>query len=120
MTTVSEKTLKSRLQDIINTEPDSIRAAVANEAAYEEDIASFFSNLLQYGCVSGMVGSLCYYVDTRNFFDKHYHEIEELREDWEDSLGEPLKIDGDLKNALAWFAFKRTAYQMALELGLEE
>jgi hypothetical protein len=62
---------------------------------------------------------LVYYSDTHAFFDKHYDEIEELRGDWEDSVGQPLAIKGDLKNFLAWFAFEEVAYQMAEELGFE-
>ena len=30
----------------------------------------------------------------------------------EDALGEALCIQGDLKNALAWFAFEETAYRI--------
>jgi hypothetical protein len=33
---------------------------------------------------------LIYYHDTAAFFEKHYGEIEELRQDWADSVGEPL------------------------------
>ncbi|MGB1216038.1 MAG: DUF7222 domain-containing protein [Pikeienuella sp.] len=62
---------------------------------------------------------MVYYSDTHAFFDKHYDEIEELRDDWEDSVGQPLAIKDDLKNFLAWFAFEEVAYQMAEELGFE-
>ena len=39
--------------------------------------------------------------------------------DFEDSMGEPMTIKGDLKNTLAWFAFEEVAYHMAEEMGLE-
>ncbi|PCI77818.1 MAG: hypothetical protein COB20_07105 [SAR86 cluster bacterium] len=119
MTTVSNKTLKSALQDIINSKPNSLQAAVASEALDHEDIKCFFSDLLQHGCISGMIGSLIYYTDTHTFFDAHYDAIEELRQEYQDNIGEPLEIKENLKNFLAWFAFEETAYQMALELGLE-
>jgi len=119
MTTVSNQSLKSALQDIIKSKPNSLKSAVANEALDHEDIKCFFSDLLQHGCISGMVGSLIYYADTHKFFDTHYDAIETLRDDVETNLGEPLIIKGDLKNFLAWFSFEETAYQMALELGLE-
>ena len=67
------------------------------------------------GCGSGMIGSLCWYSDTRAFFDKHYDEIEELREDFEDSIGQPIAIKGDLKNFFARFAFEEVAYRIASE-----
>lgn len=119
MTNISNKTLKSALQEIIQSKPNSLKATVANEGLDHEDIACFFSDLLQHGCISGMVGSLIYYTDTHKFFDTHYDEIEALRSEYQDNIGEPLEIKNNLKNFLAWFAFEETAYQMALELGLE-
>ena len=79
-----------------------------------------FTDLLHSGCQSGVINSLIYYADTHAFFDHHYDEIEELREDWEDQTGQPLEIRGDLKNWLAWFAFEETAWRMVQDdLGLE-
>ena len=118
MTTVSTS-LKSSLQNIINSKPHSLQAAVAREALDYHDIADFFSDLLQHGCASGMVSSLIYYADTHAFFDKNYAAIEDLRYEVEDNLGDLLQIKGDLKNFMAWFAFEETAYQMALEFELE-
>ena len=113
--------LREQLQEIASEPDTSIRKDVAEEALEYgyEDLTAFFTDLLTHGCVSGMVGSLIYYRDTHAFFDLHYDEIETLREEYEDLLGEPLKINGDLKNWLAWFAFEETARQLADELGLE-
>ncbi|MCE2522931.1 MAG: hypothetical protein J4F49_06905 [Rhodobacteraceae bacterium] len=66
-----------------------------------------------------MIGSLIYYTDTHAFFDHFHDEIEELREQYEDELGEPLRISGDLKNWLAWLEFEGLAYHMVNDdLGL--
>jgi len=112
--------LRQRLKAIFEEVPASIRTAVAEEALDHDEPALFFSDLQSHGCISGLVGSLIYYTDTQAFYDEHYSEIEQLREDWEDDTGEPLKINGDLKNFLAWFAFEQTAYRMAIDdLGLE-
>ena len=112
-------TLKSALQDIISRQPVSIKAAVATEALDHEDIKAFFSDLMSHGCISGMVTSLIYNCDTHAFYDRHYHEIEALRQDMEDNLGQPLAIKDDLKNFMAWFAFEETAYRLAYELGID-
>ncbi len=104
------------LKDLIAGEPNSIKASVAKEALDYHNISDFFTDILQHGCKSGMIGSLIYYSDTHSFFDKHYDLIEEIRDEVQNNLGEPLKVDGDLKNCLAWFAFEETAYQMALEM----
>lgn len=61
---------------------------------------------------------MIYYRDTQAFFDDHYEEIEDLREQYEENVGEPLSISGDLKNFLAWFAFEDVAYRLAEEMGL--
>ncbi len=115
----SEKTLRNKLQVIIDQEPCSIRAEVAHEALDYENITDFFQDLQRCGCQGGFIGSLIYYRDTHAFYDQHYDEIEELRWELEDSLGQPLQIKGDLKNWFAWFGFEETASQMAEEIRLE-
>ncbi|NOQ27402.1 MAG: hypothetical protein GQ564_18725 [Bacteroidales bacterium] len=111
-----------QLQNMVEREPDSIRTYVAKVALNNADyypIKSWFNDLLSHGCICGMVGGLISYHDTRNFYDKHYFEIEDLRKNWEDSVSEPLVTRGDLKNFFAWFAFEETARVIANELGLD-
>ena len=116
----SDIKLRNKLKEIFENEVNTIRSAVAEEALDHEAPALFFEDLQSHGCISGLVGRLIYYTDTQAFYDDHYAEIESLREDWEEECGEPLNIQGDLKNFFAWFAFERTAYRMAIEdLGLE-
>ncbi len=108
--------MKNSLQQILKGNPNTIKAVVAEEALDHDDPKAFFKDLLQHGCISGMVGKLIYYKDTHAFYDKHYAEIEELRADYEESTGEPLKIPNNLKNFLAWFAFEQVAYQLVNEI----
>ena len=105
--------MKNLLKQICENNPESIQSAVAQEALDYDDPQTFFNDLLQNGCISGIVSSLIYYTDTHAFYDKHYAEIEELRAEYEEQIGEPLKIDNDLKNYLAWFAFEQVAYQLS-------
>lgn len=113
--------LENKLQAIADTQGISIEKEVALEALKDEydSPLEFFSLLFKIGCVSGMVNSLIWYTDTHAFFDTHYDQIEELRSYFEDEMGGRIKIIGDLKNTLAWFAFEEVAYTMAEELGLE-
>lgn len=115
----NQKLLKQKLQKIIEVYPKSIGAEVAKEALSYHNIESFFSDLLQHGCVSGMISSLVYYIDTSDFFDRHYSEIEEIRFELEESIGSPLQPKGDLKNWLAWSGFEETARKIADELEIE-
>lgn len=117
---MSNETLKNELQTIIdNTYGDTLETEVAKEALEHDDgIVLFFDQLFRHRCVSGMVSSLVYYSDTRKFYDKHYHQIEELRSEYEE-MGCPLKVGYDLKNDYAWFAFEVTASRIVEELGIE-
>ena len=115
----NETTLQNALQQVITDAPNTLRAAVATEAldcGYENE--QFFSDLLQHGCQSWMMGTLVYYRDTHQFYDTHYDEIEELREELEDAFGGPLHPKGDLKNWFAWMAFEETARAITYELEL--
>ena len=113
--------MKEKLEAIVKNEPQTIKNLVAKEALdySSESITDFFDDLFRYGCISGMVSELVYYVDTHKFYDTHYTEIEELREAYETQTGQALTIDGDLKNFMSWFAFETVAYNLTNELGLE-
>ena len=117
--TISEKKLKKQLQKLLAENPNTITACVIEEAFTFESLKDFFKDLINHGCSSGMVSALIYYCDTEKFFDEHYHEIMELKEEFETSVGQPMEIPYQLKNYLAWFGFEQTAYQLANKLGLE-
>ncbi len=116
--TPSNTSIRLNLEMIVSNEPRTLRAAVAREALDYDNPAEFFTDLLNHGCVSGMVSSLIYYTDTHAFFDKYYEEIEDLRCEYEEETGVQINLQHDLKNFLAWFAFEETAYRLANELEL--
>ena len=121
MNASNTKSITEKLQEIVKNSPNTIKACVAQEALEHsyDDIKNFFSDLQQHGCISGMIGSLIYYVDTNKFYEKHYSEIEEIRTELEDSFGQPLEIKGDLKNYYSWISFEEISFQLANELGFE-
>jgi hypothetical protein len=112
------KTLKDELKDWLVPEDHGYD----NEKQQLED-------LLQHGCVSGMVGSLIYYGDTVKFYEDHKEEINGLLAEmcidtglspaelfgdkWDNE--DPLAQDTYNKNLLAWFGFEETAYRYANE-----
>ena len=115
-----QKRLQKQLKNIIQNCPNSLKAEVASEALNCGcEIETFFSDLWQHGCQSGMIGKLIYYCDTHKFFDKYYNEIEDLRLELEVDFGAPLQPKGDLKNWFAWLAFEETARIIAGELAIE-
>ena len=82
-----------------------------------ENVSDFFHDLLQHGCISGMVSRLVYYHDTHRFFTTHYDEIETIRNEYQEQ-GVELKPQGDLMNWYAWLSFEETARKLAEELGI--
>lgn len=108
-----------KLQEI-SKESYSLRSKVAQELLEHgsEDISCLFHDLFAYGCISGIICSLIYYADTHTFYDEYYNEIEDLRYNYENSMGQSITIKGDLKSFMAQFAFEETAYQLANELGI--
>jgi len=93
---------------------------------YDDGIRGFILDLRQGGCSSGLVGSLVYYSDTTEFYDKFENEIQELIDNYTQELGynnrlefisslngsENVYDNEQLKNLLAWFAFEQTAFQL--------
>jgi len=117
--TTPEQDIRQKLLAICSERPTTISAFVAQEATEHDDPVSYLTDIVRHGCASGIVGPLIYYRDTHAFFDKHYDEIEDLRQDWENETGQAIKIDGDLKNTLVWFAVEQVAYAVMNEIGLE-
>ena len=81
-----------------------------------EDAETFKSDLLQYGCISGMVSELIYYKDTVALYDEFEYECEEwlyelieqtgllpdqLFRDWDNSINSVLN-----KNTVIWAMFE--------------
>lgn len=84
---------------------------------------SIFTDVLNYGCQSGVVGSLIYYADTVLFYNKHKETINDLLYNTMQSCGiySPVDLFGDKwdkedmlaidiynQNLLAWFGFEET------------
>lgn len=106
------------LKNIIQKQPASLKAFVAQEALEQESICNFFNDLSNHGCISGMISSLIYYRQTHQFFDIYYEQIEELRLSYEAETGCQISLGHDLKNTLAWFAFEQTAHHLGNELNI--
>lgn len=118
---MTEKQLRNTLHLIINNNPNTIGAFVAQEALKREGIATFFHDLRTLGCISGMVSALNHYPQTHHFFETYYEEIEQLRLKYLKQATVLLcEVAYDLKTALAWFAFEQTALELTFTLNIEE
>ena len=116
------KTIKEDLLNWLNPEDHGYD----NEKQQLED-------LLQHGCVSGMVSHLIYYGDTTKYYKDHKEEINDLLQEsmFNTGLGlgemfgdkwdneDPLAMETNNQNLLAWYGFEETAYNYANEKGYD-
>ncbi len=101
---------------------------VTLQECFDEEEAKMFFHDLQYSrCVSGMINSLGYYVDTIAFYDDFEVEFEALLEEISENMKFNNRFEtltslhgaenvGNIKqekNLLAWFGFEETAHQLA-------
>jgi hypothetical protein len=94
-----------------------------------DDKKNIFTDVLNYGCQSGIVGELIYYSDTMAFYKKYKDEINELlsnymndcgiydfkqlfRDKWDDE--DPLANETTNQNLLAWFGFEEALRNIGL------
>lgn len=91
---------------------------------------AIFTDVLHYGCQSGIVGSLIYYSDTMKYFEKYREEIASLVYDLMVGTGlyslkelfgdkydeeDPLIHDCTNQNLLAWFGFEETLRNIGMQ-----
>ena len=98
-----------------------------------DDIEDYINDVLQHGCISGMVSGLIYYSETIAFFKKHREDINALLSELISDIGEPVDVlfgdkwdgedplafDTNNQNLLAWFGFEETVRQLADRAGIE-
>lgn len=72
--------MNKKLERLLEENSWNITEEVIKEAMEYSNPKEFFEDLLQYWCQSWMVGSLIRYKDTHKFFEKHYDEIQEIRD----------------------------------------
>ena len=109
------KTLKMEVMEILEG------MANMNSTTIEDEII----NVLEYGCVSGIVNELIYYYQTEAFFNRHKDEINELAHELSEEIyGNKYSIYKNLqyecnKNTMAWLGFEETTRIIANELKIE-
>lgn len=85
--------------------------------------------IMTHGCQGGGVSHLIYYSDTVAFYQEHKEEINELLYEalWSSGLDvatlfknwdkeDPLALEDNNQNTLAWFGFEETVYKIYSEL----
>lgn len=82
-----------------------IKIALDNIDDYENPI-DYFTDIMEYGCISGIVTELIYYYQTEEFFNRHVDEILEI---YNTILEQGIELDIEInRNNLSWLAFEET------------
>ena len=82
-------------------------------------------NVLEHGCISGIVNELIYYYQTEAFFDRHKDAINKLAHELsEDIYGDKYSIYKNLqyecnKNTMAWFGMEEMTRIIADEMEID-
>ena len=98
---------------------------------YCDDKTRIFLNIIENGCKNGACRDLIYYGQTKRFYDTFKHEINELiyKSDYTDlvdlfgsdwDVTDPLALEVDNQNLLAWFGFEETITNIARKFGIED
>lgn len=110
--------MKTHLHQLHSNSDSPLYKAVIQIILDTDEPKAFISDVLTYGCISGVVTELIYYADTQAFYDNHCDEIEALRHEYETETGTTMQTDGDYKNYMVWFAFEAITLRISWELGL--
>jgi hypothetical protein len=108
-----------------NTNLEHAVASIINDHLDENNdysLKDFIKDLGYGGCVSGMIGELIYYSDTKEFYINHQDEIEELIQDFMLEVGSEFVAklhEGTYSNNAAWYAFEETSFRIASNLGVD-
>lgn len=120
--------LKRKLKNLKGE--NSLKDYVIDYFLNEDNVKQQMEDLQNYGCQSGMIGTLIYYKDTEEFYNKYKDEINELSNELVDSTGynslfdliprlekdDQLMLEPHNQNTLAWFGFEETSNRLYQEL----
>ena len=96
-----------------------------NTGLTTEELKDHIKDIVQCGCISGIVSSLVYYSDTTRFFNCYRKEILSMLQDSDKNiyseytyLLDQKKYSVSEKNSLSWFAYDNTVIRIAFYFNL--
>jgi len=122
--------VKSIKQETDNKLTKKVCSYVIDHWSDYDNKKAIFTDVLNHGCQSGIVGDLIYYSDTMKFFKKYREEIASLVYDTMVGTGlysfkelfgnkydeeDPLFHDCTNQNLLAWFGFEETLRNIGMQ-----
>ena len=96
-----------------------------NTGLSTEELKDHIKDIVQCGCISGIVPSLVYYSDTTKFFNCYRKEILSMLQDPDKNIYSEYtyllndkKYSISQKNDLSWFAYDNTVIRIAFYFNL--
>ena len=80
----------------------------------KQQLKSYFEDLQRGGCMSGMVSEFIYNSDCKDFYIIYIDDLEEIKTDLEDSIGDPIKNRYNLPQYtfVCWLTFEEYCYNL--------
>lgn len=80
----------------------------------KEQLKSFLEDLQNAGCMSGMISEFIYYADCKKIYIQHLEDLENIKEEIEDSLGEAVKNRHRLPHYtfMCWLCFEEYCFDI--------
>ena len=86
---------------------------------------NYLKDVVNYGCINGVVTNLIYYADTLAFYDAHEEEINNLIDKYRKDIGYSRlefinSLNGNVedikeeKNLLAWFSYEEICREILI------
>ena len=77
-------------------------------------LRSFLEDMQKGGCQSGMIGDFIYHADNKAFYIKHIEDLEEYKQELEDSIGETIANRQNLVHYtfIVWLCFEEYCYTL--------
>lgn len=117
----TETFLKDMLKEAVSEEGlekysfcDEFVEDIVDELTKYDNPLSFFQDLQNGGCQSGMIGSLIYNSDCLACYGRHCNDMEEFREDMEDETGAPIHSSRNIPRYvwLCWLCYEEFAFSI--------
>lgn len=77
-------------------------------------LKAFFEDMQQGGCISGIISEFVYHSDCKTFYVANIDELEEIKSDLEENIGEPIKNRHSLPHYtfVCWLCFEEYCYNL--------
>ncbi|GAA3773148.1 MULTISPECIES: DUF7222 domain-containing protein [Flavobacterium] len=101
-----------RVSDVFNQ--IILRSITSYDGKRSAQLKSFFLDLQQGGCVSGMISEFIYNADCCDFYVEHIDDLENIRTELEEAIGEPIENRFKVPHYtfVCWLCFEEYCYDL--------